>query len=125
MTPLQKAAQEMLDAINPQGWHKAEMLRKALADEQTQAVELVGVFDIAVTEKMAVIDYDCTKHSLKSGDKLYTHPALPATGEQIDWQDMYLKAKSEKEALAAKYEKDIGPLAKVAPATDDHAPPRK
>lgn len=49
---------------------------------------------------------------------LYTHPAPSPAGEQIDWQDMYLKAKSEKEAMAAKYEKDIGTLARVVPVSE-------
>ena len=53
---------------------------------------------------------------------MLTHPAPPPAGEQIDWQDMYQKVKSEKEAMAAKYEKDIGPLARVAPAAaGEHA----
>lgn len=88
-TPLQQAASVILEAISTTDFtcrlgEQLDALEKALADEQAQAVEPVGVFDIAVTEKMAVIDYDCTKHSLKSGDKLYTHPAPPATGERAE-----------------------------------------
>lgn len=52
---------------------------------------------------------------------LFTHPDPPPAGEQIDWQDMYRKMKSEKEAMAAKYEKDIGPLARVEPTTGERA----
>jgi hypothetical protein len=52
--------------------------------EQAQAVKPVAVFDIAVTEKMAVIYYDCLKHGLKSGDKLYTHQAPPPAGERAE-----------------------------------------
>jgi len=40
---------------------------------------------------------------------------LAADAQDIDWQDMYQKQKREKEAMAAKYEKDTGPLAKAGP----------
>ena len=38
----------------------------------------VAIFDVAVNERTAAIHYDM-KHGLKSGDKLYTHPAQPAS----------------------------------------------
>lgn len=59
------------------------------ASRAEQAVEPVAVFDIAVTEKMAVIDYDCTKHNLKSGDKLYNRPTPPA--QQVAVPDVELR----------------------------------
>jgi len=40
---------------------------------------------------------------------------LAADAQEVDWKDMYFKQKREKEAMAAKYEKDIGPLAKAVP----------
>lgn len=140
MTPLQQAAQHLIDRQTP-GWvnteptsRSIEVLRKALADEQAQAVEPVAwlVLDednvpimCAPAKQMcndhindAINDYDIAEASRWVVRKVFTHPAPPAS-EQIDWQDMYLKAKSEKEAMAAKYEKDIGPLARVAPAATD------
>jgi hypothetical protein len=73
-----------LDGGKVSAWQSWQASRKALEAEQAQAVEPVAVFDTAMTEKMAVIDYDCTKHNLKSGDKLYTHPSPPPAGERAD-----------------------------------------
>lgn len=99
--------------------------------EQAQAVEPVawlvldedrGPIMCAPAKQMcndhindAINDFDIAEASKWVVRKAFTHPAPPPAGEQIDWQDMYLKQKSEKEAMAAKYEKDIGPLARVVP----------
>lgn len=82
-----------------------------LASEQAQAVEPVATVQCVRGVTIGYLDV-----MQPVGTKLYTHPAPATTGEQIDWQDMYLKQKSEKEAMVAKYERDIGPLARVAPA---------
>ena len=36
--------------------------------------EPVGTFDVAINERTAAINYDCRKHKLVSGTKLYTTP---------------------------------------------------
>ena len=131
-TPLlQAAAQALIYQWDTADWkstkHIAEYvnaLRKALEAEQVQGVEPVtdeenerfsqnvGNFNGA--------DPEATKYALDEFLKNRSAPPLPA-GKQVNWQDMYLKQKSEKEAMAAKYEKDIGPLAKMTPATGECA----
>ena len=95
MTPLQKAAYAMLDAINAQGWHKAEMLRKALADEMTQEPVAWLVLDedlvpimCAPAKQMcndhindAINDFDIAEASKWVVRKAFAHPAPPPAGE--------------------------------------------
>lgn len=64
---LQKAAQEMLDAINPQGWHKAEMLRKALSEEQALAADNAELINALRNRHLK---YDTREVMLKAADML-------------------------------------------------------
>ena len=92
-TPLQHAVWAVIARWESPAWkdmpHTGEYIdamRKALADEQAQAVEPVGyVYWVKGHAEGALDD-----QSLKPGTPLFTHPAPPPAGEQIDWQDMHL-----------------------------------
>lgn len=101
LTKERDALTERVKAVEPHGW-MINGISEVMNRGHAQAVQ--------------------TEHQSMGGTAVaypvYLHPA-PSAGEQIDWQDMYRKMKSEKDALAAKYEKDIGPLTRTVPATGE------
>jgi len=80
-TPLQQAAQAVIDRWDSPSWKDEPptavvigALRKALADEQTQAVEPVGVVTFLPGSVRPILSR-LPGARLNSGDKLFTHPA--------------------------------------------------
>lgn len=89
-TPLQQAAQELIDRWDSPMWRYQQAttdviaeLRKALDAEIAHVpevgfgniVEPVAHFNMAINETVGCIAYEYGKHNLKSGTPLYLHPA--------------------------------------------------
>lgn len=89
-TPLQQAAQAVINQFIDDGWASTLMqeLRKALDAELHvpeisfgNIVEPVAHFNMAINETVGCIAYEYEKHNLKSGTPLYLHPPQPQLRE--------------------------------------------
>ncbi len=115
MTPLQKAAQELLELHLPTylDTHVSQ-LRTALEAEQAQGVEPIGyVYSVSTNpgEKSAAIPSD-----IPNGTPLYAHPAPPpATGERAE---LIAKLRTYSDELEAMEEAGIQAQIDFAKAAD-------
>jgi hypothetical protein len=84
--------------------------------------EPVATFDVAVNDKTAAIHYDCRKHKIVSGTKLYTSP--PAQSQPLT-QDQFKPDYDTEAVLVVEKEPDYMSRGHFYTGTKPHIDPTK